>query len=143
MDHYYRQQFRQLVELKDQLVSSKVSFFRHVLLLSSSMLGVLVAFRPELSVNLHIRVVFVLGVLLLLFGILSSAKVVYDYTRLADQKVEAFYKELQNALREERQLEDLYGGRLKKMTLWCEKYSLWMLFLSLLLLSVYTVLSNL
>jgi hypothetical protein len=142
MKDYYRDQFRLLAELKDQLISKKISFFRQFLVLSTSMLGILVSFHPTLSANLYIRLVFVLGVLLLLFGILTIAKVVHDYTALTDQKVKAFYVELQTALQEERQLEDVFGGHLKKMTRWCEKYSLPILFMSLVMLSVYTVLIN-
>jgi hypothetical protein len=135
--NYYKENFHLYRDLKDQATEKKVSFFQNILIASSSMTGILVALHNKQPLDLYIRLVFVLGVLLLVLGILTVSITLYDYTNLAEQKAQDFHKELQTALKSDRKLNEV-TGRWKKGTLFCEKYSLLFLIIGLFVLVVYT-----
>jgi hypothetical protein len=142
MDYnYYYNQFQRLAELMDKNIQKKVSFLRSLLIASSSMLGILVALHPVSLANLCIHRVFLLGVLLLLFGILSIAIALHGYTALSEQKVKNFRDELEIAQYEDREMKNIFG-RPKQIVLFCEKCSLPLLLLSLITLFTYMVLAS-
>jgi hypothetical protein len=120
----------------------RTSFFRHVLLVSSSIFGILVSLHSSNSSILCIRLVFLFSMVLLALGILLAGLSLYDHAMIYERARRAHYAEVDSAIKEGR---DVSGIRIpeKKRTRVCEKASLSLLVFGVVTLTAYTILETL
>jgi hypothetical protein len=121
-DYYYKR-MQELNKIVQQSADKKEIFWQHILLVSSTILGILIALHQTSILSPHIRLVFLLANFLLLIGILTSGIVLYDYTNLAERLRQAYHSELDTAFHEDRKVEAVFVKK-KKRTLICEKIAL-------------------
>lgn len=138
---YYEDQMRQQVELMNQSSEKQESFFQQILIVSAGILGILISLHTNNSTDQCIRLVFVLATVLLALGTLTVAIVVYDYSRLVERTRQAHISALAKALREKVEVGSI-AVPLKKRTKFCIKVACSSLVLSLIVLTLYVVLSN-
>ena len=138
---HYHDQFPKLVELAEIAAQKKLSFLQNVLLASAGGLGILISLHSNTSAALYIRMIFLLSTVLLALGTLSSAIAAYDYVMLDERLRQAFLDELQNALRERREVQTATIGY-RKRTKHCEKMTYIFLVSALLLLTIYSALTS-
>lgn len=136
---YYRKQLGQLVDLTEKSAEKQLSFFQHILLVSSSTFGILISLHSNSSSCLYIRLVFSLATVILSLGCLTTAIVVYDHSFFVERSRQLFRTEVQSAMKEDREVAGVVVEK-KKRTKFCEKASYILLCLSLILLSCYAVL---
>jgi len=133
---YFESQLGKMEELTNVAGDKQESFFQQLLIVSSTILGILVALhKPDIEF-LCIRLVFVLSVLTLVLTVLSLVLLLFDLSRSSENLRQAFRKEAQHAVQEWRKL-DIVTVPKKKRTLFCEKFSLIAFAVSLLLLDSY------
>jgi hypothetical protein len=124
-----------------QAVRKRESFFRHALLVASSIFGILISLHSNNSQYLHIRLVFFLSTAFLACGILLTGVALFDHANLASRLRELHYKAVETAVKAggidigSLQLKEL------KRTIFCEKCSLALFVSSVILLTVYTLFS--
>jgi hypothetical protein len=123
-------------------VQKRASFFQHVLLVSSSIFGILVSLHSSSSSVLYIRLVFLFSVVLLALGILLAGLVTYDHAMTRERMRQAHYNAVENALAEGREVPSIAVSE-KKRTRICEKISLLSLSSGVVALTVYTILDTL
>jgi hypothetical protein len=139
-NEHYRKQLDLLVGLAEKSADRQLSFFQHILLVSSSTFGILISLHSNSSSCLYIRMVFSLATVLLSLGCLSSALAVFDHSFLVERARQAFRSEVQNAIREDREVTFVVVEK-KKRTVFCEKACYILLCMSMLLLSFYSVIA--
>ena len=104
---YYREQLPVLENSTNRAIDKQLSLWKHILVVSSGIDGVLISLHCESPSHLYIRVVFFLSVVLLSAGVSCSAIVLYDLSMLAERARRKFQKELKNAIQEDRALKDV------------------------------------
>lgn len=132
--------FKQLVNLTNEATEKRAEFYRNILVVSASVLGILISLHTTQSPCICTRLVFALSVLLLLLGTLSTSLVLFDLSLLPERTRQEYLIELQKALEEERSPNPL-SVKKRKRTVLCEKWSIYFLLSSSLSLVVYTILS--
>lgn len=136
----YEDNFKELSELVAKSAEKQESFFRHIQLLSASILGILAALHQNADAALYIRLVYVALLLSLLLSILTSSIVVFDYAHAAERSRQAYLAELKKAINKNRSMKSVVNvGKLKR-TSTCEKYSYTLWFASAVLLVSYSIL---
>jgi hypothetical protein len=135
-------QLKRLADIAVLSAEKREFFFRHVLLASSGMLGILVSLHSMPSPNLYIRLVFVIAAILLTLGILTCTIVLYDLLKHPARLRQAYQMQLQSALKESQadHLAEIMTERPRTKILEISSYIL--LSLSLLFLLLYVILSN-
>lgn len=136
MSDYYHGLFRQLTELKEDLLRKRSDLLRTFLALQSTLLAVLSALLPTTPQAIAPRVLYLLTLVLLLLGALSSLVVLYDLVDLAKRGQEEFRLEALNALRDNRKAQAVMIEE-KNRTKRLEIFSVVAFLLSLLLLIAY------
>ena len=139
---YYEEQKPIMKELSEKANEKTLSLWQHILLVSSSIDGVLISLHTESPSYLYIRLVFLLSVFLLSVGVSCSAIVLFDLTALHERARQEFLHEYEKAIQDDRKLKPVYVGY-KKRTLICQKTSYWCFALSMLLLLTYTIMREL
>ena len=139
---YYEEQKPIMKELSEKANEKTLSLWQHILLVSSSIDGVLISLHIESPSCLYIRLVFLLSVFLLSVGVSCSAIVLFDLTALHERARQEFLHEYEKAIQDDRKLNPVYVGY-KKRTLICQKTSYWCFALSMLLLLTYTIMREL
>lgn len=137
----YQSNLRELTELINQSAQKKESFFRHVQLLSVSVLGILAALNQNANESLYIRLTFVALILSLSLSILTASIVVFDYSNLAERTRQAYHAELGKAIQEDRNIDSLMINPLKR-TLFCTKCSYVLWIMSVVLLASYSIVAT-
>jgi hypothetical protein len=135
---YYLEQMQKIAELAQKSSEKREFFFQQLLIVSAGTLGILLSLHAQQSEFLHIRLVFLLAVLFLLLGTLTTGIAFYDYSNLAERTRQDFHAEVEKALDEQRAVEAVFVKH-KKRTKVCEKISLVSLILGLITLFIYTV----
>lgn len=138
-DSYYYQRLKEIEHLTHLSFEKKAQFFQHALLVSSGVLGILVSLRANSSDALHIRLVFLLTVLLLGLGILTCSIVVHSYSVLIERARQVYIDEVQKALQEDRKVQPCFSKQTKTEKR-LEKITKGVLFLAMLSLISYSVL---
>ena len=138
MDNYYYEQIKNLNRLKVEAESKQDTFFQQLLIVSSTLLGLIVSLHTTNSPLLYIRLVYVAALALLSLGVLATAVAVYGRAKTHALLAERFQTELNTALHTDRQVEPVYT-RHSKVTLFCQKASLLLLVVGVLLLACYGV----
>jgi len=134
---YFYDQMGLLADAKSKSLEKQESFFQQILIVSSGILGIIVALHGAPQASLYIRLVFVSATVLLSLCILTTSMVLYDLSKAAELVCEAFRIELKESLQRERKMDPVFVPK-KKRTVFCEKCSLISLPVSLILLVVYT-----
>lgn len=133
---YYENQIKILGQITNESALKKISFFQHILLVSSSILGVIISLHTTNSQCLYIRLIFIVSTILLLLGILSLAVVLYDFSNLQERTRQSFCKEVQDALQNDEKCKMVTVNH-KKRTLFLEKVSYIFLILGIFSLVTY------
>jgi hypothetical protein len=136
----YTANFRQLTELINQSSEKKLSFFRHIQLVTVSTLAIVVAFLQNADGSLYLRILFAMAILSLSLCILTTGIVIYNLTNFAEEGRRVYHAELEKAILEKRKM-NMVSVPEKKISKFCQKYSYILLFLSLFLLTLFAVLS--
>jgi hypothetical protein len=139
-NRYYYNQLETQADLAAQSSDKQAAFFQHILLVSSSILGILISLHTNTSAILYIRLVYVLSVASLALGVLTTGIVVYDHSRMLEDLRRKHNRESIDALKDDRKLNPVYATK-KKRTSFCEKYSLFLLVIGLFLLTIYAILA--
>lgn len=139
---YYMDQAKKLADLTVQSSEKQETFWQHALLVFSGTFGIVVSLHTGNSSDLYIRSVFVLAVVSLALGTLSTAIVVYDLSQLVERIRQVFLNESLNALREDREMKAVFVD-LHKRTSICKWISCLLFAISIIALSSYSVLSAL
>ena len=130
---------KELAQIVNELSDKKAVFYRHILLISTTLFGILISLHSKGSYILYVRLFFALAIVSLALGILSVAIVLYgqieDYRSLKDNYV----KEALSAEREFRQMGPVLPDD-RKIFLFFEKAAYKCFGVCLLLLSCYSVL---
>jgi len=85
-----------------EVIIQKLNFWNSLILVSASIVGVLISLHNNTAQCLYIRLVFLLSILLLCLGTLSSAFVAYDYSNLKERLRQVLQTEFELATNENR-----------------------------------------
>jgi hypothetical protein len=136
----YTENRHQLVELTNQSSEKKLSFFRHIQLVTVSTLAILVAFLQNVDGSLFLRILFAVAILSLALCILTTGVSIYNLTNLVEKARKAYHAELGKAIEEYRKM-NFVAVSDTNISKFCQKCSYVLLFLSLFLLTLFAVLS--
>ena len=139
--NYYEQQLRKSEKMSRYSFEKEADFYRNLLIVASGSLGILVSLHNTQSEHLYIRMVFLLAVLLLAVGILTTAIVLHDLSSLPERARQAFLAESKAALKDDRRLKPVFVDK-KKRTKVCKKIVPSALAASLILLVLYVFLTS-
>lgn len=139
--NYYKEQFSKIEDYTNLSAEKQDAFSQNILLVSSSILGILISLHDNKTECLYTRVAFLISILFLVFGILTLAIMLYDRSKLVEHLRQRFVKEAQNALKEDRKLQMVSIQEGKRIRI-CKKISYSCLILALLMLIVYTSFST-
>lgn len=98
LDEYYTQQQEKQNKLMFMSFQTQYTFYRHLILVASTFLGILIAFHPSIATPQCTRLVFLLAVIALTLGILALGVVLHAYTTLLQEFYQSFRSELQRAV---------------------------------------------
>ncbi|MFJ1424951.1 hypothetical protein ACILD6_00205 [Capnocytophaga canimorsus] len=101
---YYREQAAFLSELTRLSHQHRMTFFQHILLVTSSVFGILVALHDKNLTDKYIRWVFVASVLLVVLCILLATIILRIYSHQTERICQDFCQESLQALRKGRAL---------------------------------------
>lgn len=139
LEEYYTQEEIKQEELMFRSFQTEYSFYKHLLLVASSILGILISLHQTGSSPLYARVTFFLAVVLLTLGILALSVVVYDYTKT----LKDFYRTYRTGLRIAKSLGNTippFAYYTSRKTKFFVRFSYGSLLIALVLLIIYTFL---
>lgn len=139
---YYEKKMRTMEDLTNQSSQRTLSFWQHILLVSSSIDGILISLHAGQSEHIYTQLAFLLSTVVLSLGILTTSIVVYDYSMLLERTRQKFADEFQNALREGREVRNVVVDT-RKRTKFFENFSLISLICAILFMLLYTILKEL
>lgn len=139
---YYEKKMRTMEDLTNQSSQRTLSFWQHILLVSSSIDGILISLHAGQSEHIYTQLAFLLSTVVLSLGILTTSIVVYDYSMLLERTRQKFADEFQNALREGREMRNVVVDT-RKRTKFFENFSLISLICAILFMLLYTILKEL
>ena len=116
-ESHYLDQLHVLQDLSERAHQSEAGLQRTFLSLQSTLLAVLVALRPTTPLSTGLLVLYLLALVLLLLGSLSSLWTLYDLSTLPKRSQAAFHDEIQSAVNEGRRVRPIFGRES-----WGEKY---------------------
>jgi len=128
--------------LIDVALSKRESFFQQLLIVSSTLLGIVISLHTTNSPHLCIRLVFVAALVLLALGVLATVFVVFDFLQIRHQSRQVYLTELNTASQNNRPV-GYVQVEAKKRTAFLEKSSLLFFVSGLIVLTSYAVLINL
>lgn len=94
-----------ITNLTNESTEKQAEFYRNILVVSASVLGILISLHTQQSSVLYIRLVFALSVLLLLLGTLSISLLLFDLSLLPERTRQEFLTQLQKSVSEGKVLE--------------------------------------
>lgn len=134
LQDYYLQENKHLKELTFRGIETQSTFFRHLLLVVSSIFGIIISLQNNNAEPLYIRLTFFPAMVSLIVNILLLSLIVYDYTRSLSQVYQGYRIELLKAQQEKRYMnptkirKEARTRRLEKYTYICLGISLFLLF---------------
>lgn len=138
MDKDVMNSIKTLGRITNQLAEKRHAFLQHVLLVSSTMFGILISLHSNGSELQLARLCFAISLCLLGLGILLTGISLYGHIDSISQARKAYLDEAQNALHEGRATEHV-SAPAGTIYVFCEKACYVLLSLSLLLLSCYSI----
>lgn len=137
--NYYQDQLDRQPELLQESLRIRLSFLRHLLLVASSIAGLLLSLQCKSFECQYTGLVFLLSVALLLLGILSCAIALYTHSMVVEKARLLHLAEVRAARRANREVKTVFAGK-SKAALICEKTCYVCFFLALLGLFAYSAL---
>lgn len=138
---YYKKIEDELSKLYNRSIEKQSQFYQHVLLVSASILGITITLHSFNSLCPAIRLVLVAAVIFLSLGTLLTGIVGFSYKEIYERTRINCVKELLEAKKEHRIMNQKVFTKVKKSTLILGKLSLIFLGFSILLLTLYFVLA--
>jgi hypothetical protein len=138
-EDYYLDKMKRLEDLTNLYAGKQESIFQQLLIVSSGILGIIVALHGTHSEHLYIHLVFVLSVVLFSLCTLSLLIVLLDHTKIVKRARLSYLDEIQKAIKSSRKVNPLTGIEKKKRTLFLEKCSLFFFVSGLLSLTSYAI----
>jgi len=135
----YNTVFEQLTELTEKIGERQSEWFRHLLLIASSLLGILVSLHSKTDNGYSARLIFLLVVFFLMFGILTGSLCLYAEIHAMKKAKRLYIEEAKNSLAENRDIQAVFS----KKPLWFSvcQVSTYIIFSgSVMLLAVYELL---
>lgn len=130
--------FEQIEGLSREAEAKESSFLQHILLVTSSTLGILVSLHPSAPEHRYSRWVFVLSVVALGMALLCDTLSLYAQTRLVRRAQKKLSEECSSAIRENRSMNPVCVGR-EKYHVFCERATYILLVIALICLCSYAV----
>lgn len=96
-DEYYSRNIEELNKVMFTSFQTQLTFYRHLILVASTFLGILIAFHPSGVTPPCTRWTFLAAVIALTLGILALSIVLHAYTALLKKFYQSFRTELQRA----------------------------------------------
>lgn len=97
LDEYYSRSVEKLNKVMFTSFQTQLTFYRHLILVASTFLGILIAFHPSGATPPCTRCAFLAAVIALTLGILALSIVLHAYTALLKKFYQSFRTELQRA----------------------------------------------
>lgn len=138
---YYKEYFPKFEELSHRSAEKKLSFWHQMVLVASSVNGILISLHTGNLCNTYTRWAYLLSVTLLTLGVLISGVVLRDYSLHLDTVRKAYSDEVSTAIQEDRKIQNVLVDY-KKRTLICEKIALALLIAALILMTAYIYLKE-
>lgn len=135
----YQKEAQVLKELMEEHVKIRRLWLQHVLLLASTLFGILISLHSNISYNLYARWNFALAIVLLALGILTTSIALYAHVDTLKRIRILYAKEAQNAIREGRATGYVNVNERKVFGI-CESIGYLCLIACVLLLASYSVL---
>lgn len=144
ISEYYWSRLREGAEVKNKSYDQNVHFFRHILLVATTILGIIVAFNKDNATNhsQFLKIFYCISIGILTVSILIIGIVVFQHVCFYSKVDKLYNKEISYAIKERRKVNPIYTP-LNKPMLFFEKLGLVFLFTSVLMLGVYAVLLHL
>ena len=139
---YYKKLQKKIEDLTAQSSQRILSFWQHILLVSSSLDGILISLRIGSSQHLYIRWAFLLSIGLLTLGVLTTSILLYDHSMLIERCRQQYVQEVRTAIQEDREIGAVLVQKKKRTTI-CEWISAISLILAVLLILSYAILREL
>jgi len=102
MNEDVKNSVKTIVELTNLLAEKRHAFLQHILLVSTTLFGVLIALQQKSSEWLAARLCFALALVLLGFGILLTSIALYGHIAAVSRSRDLYLAQSKNALREPR-----------------------------------------
>ena len=128
-------------ESLNQATEKVIDFYRHILTVSAGSLGLLTGLHASSAECLYTRLVYLLVVVTLAIGILTSAIVLHGLSMLPARVQKEYLEERRSATREGRPTRSVLVYA-KKLTVWAEQCCLVSLSISLIGIVVYVCLTS-
>jgi hypothetical protein len=132
---------KNLEHLTNLLAEKRASWSQQLLLISSSLLGILVSLHAKSSDSLYVRLCFALAIVLLAIGILLTAVSLYSYVEAISRTRQAYKLEAIDALHHNRETKPV-SAPVKKIFVFCEKTGYICFASCVFFLSLYVVLNS-
>ena len=129
--------FEQIERLSREAEAKESSFLQHILLVTSSTLGILVSLHPSAPEHRYSRWVFVLSVVALGMAVLCNTFSLYARTRLVRRAQKELSDECSKAIRENRPMNPVCVGW--EYHVFCERATYILLVVALISLCSYAV----
>lgn len=97
LDEYYSRSVEELNKVMFTSFQTQLTFYRHLILVASTFLGILIAFHPSGATPPCTRWAFLAAVIALTLGILALSIALHAYTALLKKFYQSFRTELQRA----------------------------------------------
>ena len=137
-DPYYNVK-KTLIELAQLLAEKRAQWFQHILLVGTTLLGILVSLHTNSSSNLYVRLCFALSIVQLALGLLLSGMLLYSFQEAIARTRQDYLEKAKLAVRENKQ-PDGASAPPKKIYIIAEKAAYICLASSFLFLTLYVVL---
>ena len=134
----YRKNFEQFADIINDVNDRQAQWIQRILLLSSTLFGVLISLHATIEAARHIRLCFAASTISLALGILLLAIVLYGHTAAVKNKADRYRDELISAIREHRALNPVFG-EWPKFFGFCRTTAYILLIISVLLLAAYVL----
>ena len=138
LDEYYSQESEELNKLMFTSFQTE-SFYRHLILVASTFLGILIAFHPSDVTPQCTRWAFLAAVIALTLGILALSIVLHAYTALLKKFYQSFRNELLHVKQEQGTMEHATFD-ISKTSKILVPISYFLFIIALVLLIIYTIL---
>ena len=139
LDEYYSQESEELNKLMFTSFQTESSFYRHLILVASTFLGILIAFHPSDVTPQCTRWAFLTAVIALTLGILALSIVLHAYTALLKKFYQSFRNELLHVKQEQGTMEHATFD-ISKTSKILVPISYFLFIIALVLLIIYTIL---
>lgn len=137
MDKEYHDILKQLTDLTNLLAEKRSAWSQHILLLASTLFGILISLQGKSSGMPLTRLCFALAVVALGLGILLTAIALYSHIDAISRARKGYIEEATNALRYGREMKPV-SSSVRRLFVFCEWSGYICFFATVLLLSAYS-----